>query len=91
PRRVREKLLANNYAAAVMEVMTRRWYYKMRRYLIKEIADWYYSFGLAAETYERYQRASKRFYAAWHLVPEMKEAASVSIEHDEHTKRRWSR
>jgi hypothetical protein len=69
------ELIANNYAAAVIEAMTRRWYYKMGRYLIKEIAGWYFAFGLAAANYDRYPRAAKRFYAAWCLDPEMKEAA----------------
>jgi hypothetical protein len=69
------ELIANNYAAAVIEVMTRHWYYKMGRFLIKEIAGWYYAFGLAAANYDRYQRAARRFYAAWCLDPEMKEAA----------------
>jgi hypothetical protein len=69
------ELIANNYAAAVIEVMTRHWYYKMGRFLIKEIAGWYYAFGLAAVNYDRYQRAARRFYAAWHLDPDMKEAA----------------
>jgi hypothetical protein len=69
------ELLANNYADSVIESMTRHWYYKMGRFLLKEIAGWYFAFGLAAAKYERYQRAAKRFYAAWHLVPEMEEAA----------------
>jgi len=50
-------------------------FYKMGRFLIKEIAGWYYAFGLAAVTHERYRRAARRFYAARCLDPEMKEAA----------------
>lgn len=66
---------ANNYADSVIESMTRHWYYKMGRFLMKDIAGWYFAFGLAAANYGRYQRAARRFYAAWHLVPEMEEAA----------------
>ncbi len=66
---------ANNYANSVIESMTRHWYYKMGRFLIKEIAGWYFAFGLAAANYDRYQRAARRFYAAWHLDPEMEKAA----------------
>ena len=69
------ELLANNYADAVIESMTRHWYYKMGRSITKEIAGWYFAFGLAAARYDHYQRAARRFYAAWHLVPEMEEAA----------------
>ena len=69
------ELLANNYAAAVIEVMTKYWYYKMGRFLIKDIAGWYYAFGLAAAKYERYQRDARRYYAAWCLDPEIKEVA----------------
>jgi transposase len=67
--------LADNYANSVIELMTRHWYYKMARFLIKDLAGWYFAFGLSAAHYGRYQRAAKRFYAAWHLMPEMKEAA----------------
>ena len=69
------ELLANDYADSVIELMTRHWYYKLGRFLLKDIADWYFAFGLAAANYGHYQRAAKRFYAAWHLVPEMEQAA----------------
>ena len=67
--------LAQDYANSVIESMTRHWYYKLGRFIIKEIAGWYFAFGLAAATYDRYQRAARRFYAAWHLDPEMEQAA----------------
>jgi len=70
------ELLATNYAASVIELMTRGWYYKMGRFLIREIAEWYFIAGLVDAKYECYQRAAKRFYAAWHLAPEMENAAT---------------
>ena len=54
----------------------RGWYYKMGRFLIREIAEWYFIAGLVDAKYECYQRAAKRFYAAWHLAPEMENAAT---------------
>jgi hypothetical protein len=71
----RRESIANIYSDSVIELMTRHWYYKMGRYLIKDIAEWYFAFGLAAGNLGNYQRAAKRFYAAWYLIPEMKEAA----------------
>ena len=69
------ELFANAYAHSVIQSMTDKWYYKIGQWLIKDLGDWYFTFGLAAARKGRYEVATTRFHAAWHLNPAIEKVA----------------
>lgn len=69
-----EEALADRYAECVVERVTTRWPYKLGQLCLKEIASWHYIYGMLDWREEKYLSATERFYNAWELNPENKEA-----------------
>jgi len=69
-----EEKLANKYAERVLQGMMKRWHYKLGNWCIKDLAGWYFAFGLAAARNKKYRSASDRFYTTWLLDPENQDA-----------------
>lgn len=74
-----KELRADKYAEIVLQRMTRRWYYRAGQWCIKDLADWYFAFGLAAAQKKRYRVAADRFYNAWHLNPNIENVADYYL------------
>jgi len=71
----KEESLASKYAENVLKRMTKRWHYRLGRWFIKELAGWYFAFGLVDARKGRYRSAADRFYTTWSLHPEHRNAA----------------
>jgi len=70
-----EESFANEYAAQVLQRMTKAWSYRLGHWCIREIAGWYYAFGNVDWRNGKYAAASDSFFKAWDLDPQHKNAA----------------
>jgi hypothetical protein len=66
---------ADRYAKAVIQSLKKQYLYRVGRWGLNELADWYFWLGLAAARRNAQQLAAQRFYLAWHLNNEHKYAA----------------
>jgi hypothetical protein len=70
-----EESFANEYAGKVLKKMTKRWYYKLGSWCIKDLSGWHYAFGLIDMREGNYRAAADHFFSAWDLNPEFEDAA----------------
>lgn len=69
-----EEALADRYAESVLERVTKKWPYKLGQLCLRELASWHYTYGMLDWREKKYLSAMERFYKAWDLNPENKEA-----------------
>ena len=70
-----EEVAANRYAFYVVKKMRERWYYRLARWLINDLADHHHVMGLLDWRERKYERAAEHWYKAWCLNPELDDAA----------------
>jgi hypothetical protein len=65
-----EEEFANRYAVEVTKRMRRRWYYRLGLWLLKDLAEWHYIFGVLDWRDRRYQGAAEHWRKSFWLYPE---------------------
>lgn len=70
-----EEVLANRYATSVMKRMEERWYYRLGRWMINDLADHHDVLATFAWKEKKYEKSAKHWYRAWCLNPDLDEAA----------------
>jgi tetratricopeptide (TPR) repeat protein len=70
-----EEVVANRYAFYVIERMQGRWYHRLGKWLIRDLADHHYIQGMLDWKEGKYKNAVKHFYRACRLNPDLDEAA----------------
>lgn len=70
-----EEVAANRYAFSVLKKMEERWYYRISRWLIRDLADHHHVLALLDWREKKYEKSAKHWYRAWCLNPELDEAA----------------
>jgi hypothetical protein len=69
-----EETLANRFSAGVVEATAEKWSYRLGRWCIKDLAEWYYVFAVTDWKNKDFSAAARRFYNAWDLCPDNDEA-----------------
>ena len=62
-----EEEFCDRYAFRVTQKMLERWYYRLGRSGLKDLAAWYYIFGCLDWEQGRYNKAAERFYTCFVL------------------------
>ena len=62
-----EEDIAEEYASEVVRRALERWPYRLGNFMLKEAANWQYSFGCVAWGRGEYEAAARRFLYAWQL------------------------
>jgi hypothetical protein len=70
-----EEVAANRYAYDVLKKMQERWYYRLGRWMIKDLADHHHVMALFDWREKKYEKSAEHWYKAWWLNPELDEAA----------------
>ncbi|MEK6288510.1 MAG: hypothetical protein AABO57_22565 [Acidobacteriota bacterium] len=70
-----EEVAANRYAFYVVKKMEERWYYRLARWMIKDLADHHHVLALLDWREKKYEKSAEHWYRAWCLNPELDEAA----------------
>jgi len=70
-----EEVVANRYAFYVVKKMEERWYYRVARWMIKDLANHHHVLALLDWQEKKYEKSAHHWYSAWCLNPELDDAA----------------
>jgi hypothetical protein len=70
-----EEALATRFSKKMVEATAMRWSYRLGRWCIKDLSNWYYIFAMTDWEKKDFSAAARRFYKAWDLSPDNDEAA----------------
>ena len=70
-----QEVLANRYAFGVVKRMEQRWYYRLGRWILRDLAEHHHIWAILDRREKRYERSAFHWYRAWSLNPELDEAA----------------
>ena len=70
-----EEVIANRYAFYVVKRMEKRWYYRLGRWMVRDLSDHHHVLALLDWREKKYERSALHWYRAWCLNPELDEAA----------------
>jgi hypothetical protein len=70
-----EEVFADKYAFSVLERMSKRWYYRLGKWAIRDLSDWHYISGISAWRSKDYVSAAEHWHNAWALHANNNEAA----------------
>ncbi len=80
-----EELLADKYAARILQTALSQWQYQLGSRLAKEIAFWNYSQGIIDWKAKKYEVAAEHFFKAWDLDPELSDVELFYLQAKEMT------
>ena len=69
-----EEALATRFSKKMVEATTVRWSYRLGRWCIKDLSNWYYIFAMTDWEKKDFRAAARRFHNAWDLCPDNSEA-----------------
>ena len=70
-----EEVAANRYAFHVVKEMEKRWYYRVGRWMINDLANHHHALAVLDWREKNYEKSAYHWYRAWCLKPELDEAA----------------